>query len=386
MFDADTPYVIMFGPDRCGATDKVHFILRHRNPVTDAWEEKHAKEVPSVPHDQQTHLYGLVIMPDNSFEILIDGVQKASGNLLTSMTPSINPPKEIDDPTDALPADWVHNAKMDDPEAVKPDDWDEDEPRTIADPEASMPTGWVEEASKKIPDPQAQIPADWDEEEDGEWEAPVIDNPACSVGCGKWVAPQISNPKYKGKWHAPQVDNPDYKGEWAPRQIANPAYFIDETPATLPKMDAVGIDIWTMQGGIIFDNIILSTDRESATRFSAETFQVRKSIEDQLAAAKRQGMDGGILQQVKQNPVPVAVSLVVVILTTIWCCFRGGGDVPAPGRRPTAEKKVAEKTPKEGEAQGERKVDDDEQDNDADKKTPKEGEAQGERKVDDDEQ
>jgi len=284
----------------------------------------------------------------------------------------INPPKEIDDPTDVLPGDWVHNAKMNDPEAAKPDDWDEDEPRTIADPEASMPTGWVEEATKKIPDPQAQIPADWDEEEDGEWEAPMIDNPACSVGCGKWVAPQISNPKYKGKWHAPQVDNPDYKGEWASRQIANPAYFIDETPATLPKMDAVGIDIWTMQGGIIFDNIILSTDRESVSRFSAETFQVRKGIEDQLAAAKRQGMDGGILQQVKQNPVPVAVSLVVVILTTIWCCFRGGGDVPAPGRRPTGEKKVAEKTPKEGEAQGDRKGDDDEQDNVADKKDAEE--------------
>ena len=32
-FKADTPYTIMFGPDKCGETNKVHFILRHKNPV-----------------------------------------------------------------------------------------------------------------------------------------------------------------------------------------------------------------------------------------------------------------------------------------------------------------------------------------------------------------
>jgi len=32
-FDNETPYVIMFGPDRCGTTDKVHFILQHQNPI-----------------------------------------------------------------------------------------------------------------------------------------------------------------------------------------------------------------------------------------------------------------------------------------------------------------------------------------------------------------
>lgn len=46
---------------------------------------------------------------------------------------------------------------MDDPEDSKPDDWD-DEPATIPDPDASKPD-------------------DWDDEEDGEWQAPQIDNP-----------------------------------------------------------------------------------------------------------------------------------------------------------------------------------------------------------------
>ena len=34
---------------------------------------------------------------------------------------------------------------------------------------------------------------DWDEEEDGEWEPPLIDNPACKApaGCGEWKRPMV---------------------------------------------------------------------------------------------------------------------------------------------------------------------------------------------------
>lgn len=67
---------------------------------------------------------------------------------------------------------------------------------------------------------------------DGDWEAPLIPNPACegAVGCGLWKAPLISNPKYKGKWRAPYITNPNYRGKWAPKIIANPGYFQDLQP------------------------------------------------------------------------------------------------------------------------------------------------------------
>merc|ERR1719502_527987 len=57
-FKAETPYTIMFGPDKCGETNKVHFILRHKSPVTGEWEEKHLVG-PPMPDttDKQTHLY-----------------------------------------------------------------------------------------------------------------------------------------------------------------------------------------------------------------------------------------------------------------------------------------------------------------------------------------
>lgn len=50
-----------------------------------------------------------------------------------------------------------------------------------------------------VTDPEAKKPSDWDEEMDGEWEAPLVDNPACAAapGCGAWQPPSIANPNYK---------------------------------------------------------------------------------------------------------------------------------------------------------------------------------------------
>jgi calnexin len=317
-FDNEVPFVIMFGPDRCGATDKVHFILQHKNPVSGKWEEKHLENPPSVPYDQLSHVYTLIVRPDNSFDVQIDGEKKKSGDLLTSMSPPINPPKEIDDPEDSKPGDWINEPKMSDPAATKPEDWDEDEPSYIEDPKESMPAGWREDLEKRIPDPTSQAPEDWDTDEDGEWEAPEIDNPECKVGCGKWVHPKIANPKYKGKWHAPQIDNPEYKGVWAPRQIANPNFFEDKTPGILPMMSSLGIDIWTMQGDIIFDNFLLTTDEAKASALASETWKIRRDIEDTQNPTA--DSDSWVMKLWKSYWVPIAITSIVILASTVWCC------------------------------------------------------------------
>ena len=132
--DSDTPYTIMFGPDRCGSNNKVHFIIQYQNPVNLEWEEKHLNETIPIRSDKKTHLYSLVIHKDSRFEIFIDSVSVKKGSLLTHMAPAINPPAEIDDPTDTKPVDWVDEAQIVDASAVKPDDWDETQPRQIPDP------------------------------------------------------------------------------------------------------------------------------------------------------------------------------------------------------------------------------------------------------------
>ncbi|KAJ6014473.1 Calnexin [Penicillium herquei] len=281
-FSNGTPYVIMFGPDKCGATNKVHFIFRHKNPKTGEYEEKHLKTPPVARTSKVTSLYTLIVKPDQTFEILVNGESVKEGNLLEDFTPAVNPEKEIDDPKDSKPANWVDEVKIADPEASKPADWDEEAPFEILDEEAEQPEDWLEDEPTSIPDPEAEKPEDWDDEEDGDWVPPTVPNPKCAdvSGCGEWTRPMTKNPEYKGKWSAPLIDNPAYKGIWAPRKIANPAYYEDKTPSNLEPMGAIGFEIWTMQNDILFDNIYIGHSVEDAEKLRQETFDVKLAVEE----------------------------------------------------------------------------------------------------------
>jgi calnexin len=281
--DNASPYTIMFGPDKCGTTNKVHFIVQYQNPITKQYEEKHFNETIAVRSDKSTHLYSLLLKKNGDFEISIDNKFAKSGSLLSHMHPSIVPPIMIDDPEDLKPADWVDAKEIVDETATKPDDWDETAPRKIPDPNAKKPEGWADDAPKQIPNPEAEKPSDWDDEEDGEWEAPLIDNPVCEkIGCGLWTPPLINNPAYKGKWSPPKIPNPAYIGEWKARQISNPAYFpAPEYPRdNLDPITALTVEVWTINGGIHFDNFIVG-DKQSVQAFTEETFEKKKAVEKQ---------------------------------------------------------------------------------------------------------
>jgi len=281
-FDNESPYSIMFGPDKCGATNKVHFIYKHKNPKSGEYVEHHLKYPPSTPFDKLTHVYTAILKPNNEVRILIDGEEKKKANLLSGddFEPALIPPKTIPDPEDKMPKDWDEREKIPDPDAKKPEDWDEDAPMEIEDLEAEKPEGWLDDEPEEIDDPEATKPDDWDDDEDGEWEAPKISNPKCdeAPGCGEWERPMKSNPDYKGKWYAPMIDNPNYKGIWKPQQIPNPDFFELEKPEFEP-IAAIGIEIWTMQDGILFDNILITRDEKVAEEYRAKTWKGKFSIE-----------------------------------------------------------------------------------------------------------
>ena len=226
-------------------------------------------------------LYTLIVKPDNSFEIKIDGESSRNGTLHEDFTPSVNPAEEIDDPNDKKPEDWVDEARIADPEAKKPEDWDEDAPFEVVDEEATKPEDWLEDEPTTIPDPEAEKPEDWDDEEDGDWIPPTVPNPKCdeASGCGKWEPPMKKNPAYKGKWTAPFIDNPAYKGVWAPQKIKNPDYFEDKTPANFEPIGAIGFEIWTMQNDILFDNIYIGHSIDDADKLKAETWSLKHAAE-----------------------------------------------------------------------------------------------------------
>ncbi|CAL5378598.1 unnamed protein product [Camellia sinensis] len=234
-FGGDTPYSIMFGPDICGySTKKVHAILTYNDT-----NHLIKKEVPCET-DQLTHVYTFILRPDATYSILIDNVEKQTGSLYSDW--DLLPPKKIKDP-----------------EAKKPEDWDDKE--FIPDPEDKKPEGY-DDIPKEIPDPDAKKPEDWDDEEDGEWTPPTMDNPEYK---GPWKAKKIKNPNYQGKWKTPMIDNPEFKDD--------PEIYV------FPKLKYVGIELWQVKSGTLFDNVLICDDPEYAMKLAEETWGKQKDAE-----------------------------------------------------------------------------------------------------------
>ena len=164
---------------------KTHIIFGYKGKNLEATKNFPAKI------DRLTHLYTLVVKPDNTFEYFIDGESQEKGSLYDF---------------------------------------------------------WAFVPPREIPDPEAKKPDDWDDEDDGEWEAPMIPNPA-----------------YKGEWTPRMIDNPEYKGEWKAPMIPNPEYVNDETVYHVCKnCRYVGFELWQVKSGSIFDNILVADSLEDA--------------------------------------------------------------------------------------------------------------------------
>merc|ERR1712179_667542 len=220
----DSPYLIMFGPDICGpSSKKVHVIFNYKG-------QNHLIKKEIRPKDDvYTHLYTLIVKPDQTYEVLIDNEKVESGDL------------EAD--WDFLPAKTIK-----DPEAKKPEDWDD---------------------RAKIDDPEDVKPEDWEDEMDGEWEPPMIDNP-----------------EYKGEWKPKQIDNPSYKGIWVHPEIENPEYAPDATIGKYEEVCAIGLDLWQVKSGTIFDNILITDDAAEAKKIGDELFKATSKAERKMKDAQ----------------------------------------------------------------------------------------------------
>merc|ERR1719446_532005 len=206
-FGGDDEYNIMFGPDLCGYdVSHIHLIFNHKgeNLLKD---DKISLEY--ADKNEFTHLYTAIIQPTGEYEVLFDNESKSKGKLI--------------------------------------DEW-------------AFP-------KEKIADPDATKPEDWDDEDDGEWEAPLIDNP-----------------DFKGEWEPKMIENPAYKGEWSPKQIDNPKYEAGVQLANYESM-YVGFELWTVNNGTIFDNILVTDDADYAKKQGEELWKPTKEGETDKKAA-----------------------------------------------------------------------------------------------------
>merc|ERR1711893_165256 len=106
-----------FGPDICGiGTKKVHVIFNYKGKNLQIKKDIRCKD------DEFTHLYTLIVKPDNTYEVKIDNERAEGGELESDW--DFLPPKKINDPNAKKPDDWEDKEKIDDPTDKKPDDFD----------------------------------------------------------------------------------------------------------------------------------------------------------------------------------------------------------------------------------------------------------------------
>jgi calreticulin len=179
-----------------------------------------------------THCYTLVIFANQTYKILKDNFTDFEGHLEDAFT-------------------YAQPRFIPDPEAVKPDDWEDIE--TIDDPDDVPP--WEGTIPKFIPDALAKRPDNWDTATQGAWTPPLIENPAYNR---EWTPRRIPNPAFRGDWIAPNVTNPDYVPDLKFGKPEDICY--------------VGIDVEQDVAGAIWDNILVTDDWEYSQKMMDETF------------------------------------------------------------------------------------------------------------------
>ncbi|XP_044801387.1 calreticulin-like [Bubalus bubalis] len=220
-------------PDICGfGNNKVQVIFHYQGK----YHENNKTIKCRINKD--THLYTLIIRPSATYEVKIDNKQVEAGDLEDDWT--FLPPRKIKDPYAQKPRKWDEQLQIEDHEDKKPEDWEDFE---------------------YIPDPDAEKPDDWNEAMDGEWEGPLI-----------------PNVKYKGKWKPRIIDSSKYQGEWNHLEIDNPEYKPDPNICHYYNISVLGLDLWQVKSGSIFDNFLLTNDEEFAEEVGNMTWGTRKVI------------------------------------------------------------------------------------------------------------
>jgi len=105
-FGGESPYAIMFGPDLCGYdVSRIHLIFNHKG------ENLLKEEDIKLDYDDKnefTHLYTMVLEADGTYEVFLDQKSKIKGAISDDWA---FPSKEIKDPKESKPKDWVDEKK-----------------------------------------------------------------------------------------------------------------------------------------------------------------------------------------------------------------------------------------------------------------------------------
>ncbi|KAG5530683.1 hypothetical protein RHGRI_025596 [Rhododendron griersonianum] len=271
-YGGDTPYSLMFGPDICGTqTKKLHVIVSYQGQTYPI------KKDIQCETDKLTHFYTFILRPDASYSILIDNRERETGSLYTDW--DILPPQKIKavKAKKVLSHYWTLLIIFQQTgmiESILMILMLSNQRYCTSHKLQSFLYGFhnfyalsvmfqgYDSIPAEIPDPKARKPADWDEEEDGMWKPKKIPNPAYK---GPWKRKKIKNPNYKGKWKTPWIDNPDFEDD--------PDLYV------MKPTKYVGIEVWQVKAGSVYDNILICDDPQYAREVVDEIWAKNREIE-----------------------------------------------------------------------------------------------------------
>ena len=92
-----------------------------------------------------------------------------------------------------------------------------------------------------------------------------------------------------------------FLGKWVHPMIENPDYIPDDKLYLYKDIGAVGIDIWQVKSGTIFDNFFIGDDFEEAKKFAEDTWQASKEgeakMKEEIDAEEKQKQEEELAKQ-----------------------------------------------------------------------------------------
>ncbi|KAL0245265.1 hypothetical protein GEMRC1_009344 [Eukaryota sp. GEM-RC1] len=152
--------------------------------------------------------------------------------------------------------------------------------------------------------------------------------------------------------------------------IDNPNYFELSNPLKDAVIEAIGMEIWTMDADIFIDNVLLTSDEAIAKDLAKHTFHVKqkKELKSKQANEKKAAEEmkkggkgkGGIffneiVEIITDNPIVAGVTAVALMLSTFIIIKRRkqkpseDGELQTDAEESTWEQSEAEVQPKEKE-------------------------------------
>lgn len=128
-------------------------------------------------------------------------------------------------------------------------DWEQDE--------EDKPQDW----EKHFLDASANKPSDWNSELDGDWQAPMLQKPPYQDGL-----------KPEG------ID----KDVWLHQKMKNTNYLTEYDLSEFENIGAIGLELWQVRSGTIFDNFLITDSEEYAENFGKATWGETKGPEREM--------------------------------------------------------------------------------------------------------